>query len=71
MNSQIPPFLPSVIQHRKEQFGIEIWPIVSSVEEDLQVALAANKEKDDKNNTNKDSGGFVTSAKDIKRLFSE
>ena len=60
--------MPSLIKHRKEEFGIEIWPIVSSVEEELKVALASNREKCDKNS---DSDDLVTTAKDIKRLLSE
>ena len=71
MESQIPPFLPSFIKHRKEEFGIEIWPIVSSVEDELKVALAANRDKCNKNNSHSDCGNIVTTAKDIKRLFSE
>ena len=73
MTSHNPPYPDLLIQRRKEDFGIEIWPVVSgpkwlheTLEEDLKKALASEEKYPEGGTTakspKKDLGGLVSAA---------
>jgi len=75
MEASVPRFPSLLIQRRKEEFGVAVWPIVSknqwlheSLEEDLNNVLSKTKKNNNNNGNNDNNDNTRDISKDIGNL---